>query len=202
MDPDIEYEVGYRKPPKAFQFQKGRSGNPSGRPRRVPGIAEVLWEIANQKVLVQGKNGPRRITKLKACGTQLANKGSAGDLKAAKDFIEMLAHFPLAGATEKDMEAMSSSAKAKLLELFKIRNDSLAEGAAERDQPSRQASATPHECDTSGESSEESGRRQPRFPSVSECHSPEPLDHRPALNSRSQPPPASPVPDGGGDPPP
>src|ERR1035441_455075 len=164
MADDMEYEVGYRKPPKAFQFQKGRSGNPIGRPRRVPGIAEVLWEIANQKVLVQGKNGPRRITKLKACGTQLANKGSAGDLKAAKDFIEMLAHFPLAGATEKDMEAMSSSAKAKLLALLKARNNSLAEDAAEPDQLSDRPNAIPHECDRSGESSEESGRRQPQLP--------------------------------------
>ena len=28
------YEVGYRKPPRHTQFQKGQSGNPGGRPRR------------------------------------------------------------------------------------------------------------------------------------------------------------------------
>jgi hypothetical protein len=28
------YEIGYRKPPKATQFRKGRSGNPRGRPKR------------------------------------------------------------------------------------------------------------------------------------------------------------------------
>src|ERR1035438_2187264 len=58
MAHDLEYEVGYRKPPKAFQFQKGRSGNSSGRPRKVPGIRELYWQVANQKVLVNGKNGP------------------------------------------------------------------------------------------------------------------------------------------------
>jgi Family of unknown function (DUF5681) len=196
---DMEYEVGYRKPPKAFQFQKGRSGNASGRPRKVLGIAEVFWKVANQKVLVHGKNGPRYMTKLEACATQLGNKGTAGDLKAVKDFIQMLAHFPLAGATQKDMEATASSAKAKLLALLEARDGSLAEDAAECDQPSGQANAIPHECDISRESSEKSGRRHPQFPSVGEHYSAGPLDHRPALNSTSQPPPASPVPPGGRD---
>jgi len=28
-----DYEVGYRKPPDAFRYKKGGSGNPKGRPR-------------------------------------------------------------------------------------------------------------------------------------------------------------------------
>ena len=38
------YEVGYRKPPRHSQFQKGQSGNPGGRPRRSP--ARRLEELA------------------------------------------------------------------------------------------------------------------------------------------------------------
>lgn len=201
MAHEIGYEVGYRKPPTAFQFQKGRSGNPGGRPRNVPGIPELLWEIANQKVLILGKNGSKYITILKAILTQVANKGATGDLKAAKLLVEMLARFP-ASMKRENMEVMASSAKAKLLELFKARNNSLAEDAAEPDQLSDRPNAIPHECDIRGESSEESGRRQPQFPSVGERHSPGPLDDRPALNSTSQPPPASPVPDRGGESPP
>ena len=189
MDHDLEHEVGYGKPPKASRFQKGRSGNPSGRPRKVPGIAEVLWKVARQKVLVQGKNGPKYITKLEACATQLGNKGSIGDLKACKEFIAMLAQFPLVGASQKDMEATASSARAKLLALLEARNDSAAEGAAEGDSLSG---------DRSGKSSEEPERTQPQFRTVAERDSAGLRDHRPALHSASQPS-TSPVPPGGGD---
>jgi hypothetical protein len=108
--------------------------------------------------------------------------------------MQMLAQVPRAGATQKDMEATASSGKAKLLALVEARYDSFAEGAAERDQPS--------ECDRSGESNEESGRRQPQFPSGGKHDSSGPLDHRPALNSASHLPPALPVPDADEDLPP
>ena len=37
-----DYKVGYRKPPTKSKFQKGKSGNPSGRPKRTYGCEEPL----------------------------------------------------------------------------------------------------------------------------------------------------------------
>jgi Family of unknown function (DUF5681) len=197
MAHDTEYEVGYKKPPKASQFQKGRSGNPSGRSRKDPGIPGLIAKIAKQKVLVNGKNGPKYMTKLEAIFTQLANKGTIGDLKAGKLFIEMLTRFS-EGIKREDMEAMASSAKAKLLALVEARDDSSAEGAAERDQPPGQANAILHECARTEDLVRRPVEGDGDFGLLGENRSARPTD----MNSTSHLPPASPVPDAGGDSPP
>jgi Family of unknown function (DUF5681) len=94
MSQDNEYKVGYRKPPKESQFQKGKSGNSSGRPKRDPGIAAVFRKVSKQKVTVNGRSGQQFITKLEASMTQLANKAASGDLKALKILLEMASRFP------------------------------------------------------------------------------------------------------------
>ena len=114
MAKDTENQVGYKTPPKSSQFQKGRSGNPSGRPRKAPGIPELLGKVSKQKVLTNGKNGSKYMTKLEASLTQLANKAASGDLKAAKTFTELLIRFPEL-AKQENMKAMETSVREKLL---------------------------------------------------------------------------------------
>jgi Family of unknown function (DUF5681) len=89
-----EDEVGYGKPPKATRFEKGKSGNPRGRPRQNPGIAELFRKVSKQVVQANGPNGRRRMTKLEASITQLMNKATAGDLKAMKVLLQMATRFP------------------------------------------------------------------------------------------------------------
>jgi hypothetical protein len=94
MAADFEREFGYKKPPRASQFRKGQSGNPRGRPRSAPGIAEVFRKVSKQVVQTNGKNGPQRMTKLEASVTQLMNKATSGDLKALKVFMQMGSRYP------------------------------------------------------------------------------------------------------------
>jgi hypothetical protein len=139
MAHDMENEMGYKKPPKAFRFQKGQSGNPSGRPRKARGIPEMLGRVAEQKVLTNGKNGPQWMTKIEASLTQLINQAASGNLKAIYLLAKMMTSFPeTVKAT--DVKDKVTSAKAKLLKLLETRYGSFAEGAAEPDQPSDQQS--------------------------------------------------------------
>lgn len=95
MANDFENEVGYQKPPKTTQFLKGRSGNPSGRPRKNPGIAEVFRKVSKEVVSTTGQHGERRsMTKMEATVTQLVNKAATGDLKAMKVLFQIASRYP------------------------------------------------------------------------------------------------------------
>jgi hypothetical protein len=94
MADNRELEVGYKNPPKATQFQKGRSGNPSGRRRADPSIPAVFRRVAKQTVRTNGQNGAHKMTKLEASITQLVNKAAIGDLRATKVLIQMASRFP------------------------------------------------------------------------------------------------------------
>jgi len=94
MPEDDEYDVGYGKPPKGSQFQKGKSGNSSGRPKQDPGMAAVFRKVSKQKVTANGPKGPQSMTKLEASVTQLVNKAASGDLKAMKVLLLMASRFP------------------------------------------------------------------------------------------------------------
>lgn len=84
-----DYEVGFGKPPKHTQFEKGRSGNPKGRPKGSKNIPMLVREIFDEKVLVNGPWGQRWVTKLEAGITQLANKAATGNLKAINQAIQL-----------------------------------------------------------------------------------------------------------------
>lgn len=94
MSEDNEYNVGYGRPPKGSQFQKGTSGNSSGRPKQDPGIAAVFRKVSKQKVIANGPNGQQSISKLEASVTQLVNKAASGDLKAMKVLFQTASRFP------------------------------------------------------------------------------------------------------------
>ena len=85
-----DYVVGYGKPPLHSRFQKGRSGNPKGRPRGRKNMSTLLSDALNGSVIVVENGRRKKITKREAIVTQLVNKSASADLKATQMVLAML----------------------------------------------------------------------------------------------------------------
>lgn len=84
------YAVGYGRPPKHAQFQKGQSGNPQGRPKGSLNVATLLDRELNRRVTIKENGQTRTITKLEAALKQLVNKAASGDAKTIQFLVTIL----------------------------------------------------------------------------------------------------------------
>src|SRR3954451_12887874 len=76
-------DVGYGRPPKASRFQKGKSGNPKGRPRNRH--RDMPYDtLLGQMVTVREDGKERRVTAAEAFILQLTKKGLEGDSASAR----------------------------------------------------------------------------------------------------------------------
>jgi hypothetical protein len=116
-DSKKSYEVGYRKPPIATRFQKGTSGNPSGRPKKHaqpldPGT--VLQSIDNEEIVVIDNGKRKRMTKAEIGFRQLFTKATRGDLTAARLIVGMAAkYFAPEARGDPECEFMSDTEAAR-----------------------------------------------------------------------------------------
>ena len=85
-----DYSVGYGKPPLHTRFQKGRSGNPKGRPRGKKNMSTLLSAALHAWIIVVENGRRKKITKREAILTQLVNKSASADLKATQIVLAML----------------------------------------------------------------------------------------------------------------
>ena len=89
-EPAADYAVGYRKPPRHAGFQKGRSGNPKGRPKGSKNLATLVNQALDEKVMVTEDGRRRRVTKREQVITQLVNKSASADLRAIKQLTDIV----------------------------------------------------------------------------------------------------------------
>lgn len=89
-DEGRDYDVGYGKPPQHSRWQKGQSGNPSGRPKGARGLKTDLNAelVSHMEIQINGKriSGTKQRLMLKT----LSARAAAGDVRAIKTMIDLV----------------------------------------------------------------------------------------------------------------
>lgn len=100
------YEIGYGKPPKTKQFQKGHSGNRSGRPKGSKNFHTLLNEVLSQTMVVTENGKTVKLSKKTAIILHTVNKAVKGDMKATS---LLLPHILNSDLKEEDQQKLMSS---------------------------------------------------------------------------------------------
>lgn len=88
--PHADEAVGYGQPPKQTLFQKGRPGNPRGRPKGAPNLATALARTLNEPVVITEQGRQKTITKFEAAIKQLVDKAASGEGRAIAQLLVLV----------------------------------------------------------------------------------------------------------------
>jgi hypothetical protein len=114
-------KAGPKRPPKAYQFKPGQSGNPRGRPKGTRNLGTDLADILGRRVSVREDGKERRISRQEALLLSLYNKALHGDVRAATAIINMLSKLALASTEPPEAASLSESDERILADFLRRR---------------------------------------------------------------------------------
>lgn len=120
-----EEGVGYGRPPKHSQFQKGKSGNASGRPKGAVSLKTDLESELGEMVEVTENGRPLKLTKQRLLVKKTIHKAHSGDVRSSALIFSLIermlgldgpaaANAPLSAEDQEVLEALKAGIKAQL----------------------------------------------------------------------------------------
>ena len=92
---DENEKVGYKRPPKAHQFKKGRSGNPRGRRKGSKSFETLVREELSKKVQVKTNGKVKSLSVAQALLMRTLREGISGSRRAADQGIRLMEKYGL-----------------------------------------------------------------------------------------------------------
>ena len=86
-----EFEVGYKKPPKAPRFKPGVSGNPRGRGSKTLNLKTDLQQELAERIPIREGDRSLRVSKQRALLKAMLAKALKGDVRAANVVLQLIA---------------------------------------------------------------------------------------------------------------
>jgi hypothetical protein len=116
----VPYNVGYGKPPKKHQFQKGKSGNPKGRPKPKPLLDfqdKLIAELKSPMTIIEhGKK--KKVTKLEALIKSIIARALQSEKTATKLLVGLVEQIPKNGFADDEIVGVITKSSLGALEKF------------------------------------------------------------------------------------
>jgi hypothetical protein len=84
-------QVGYRKPPRAYTWTPGQSGNPKGRRKGAKNESTVIREVLTRKIEIRIGGHVRKTTVLEAIILKMVEDSLKGNTKSAAFLLNRFA---------------------------------------------------------------------------------------------------------------
>jgi hypothetical protein len=114
--------VGYKRPPKNKQFEKGKSGNPKGRPKNTRNLKTDLAEELTSRISITVHGKATSVTKQKALVMALITRAIKGDMRAATVIFTLVKQLLEPDAQFDDAIMRPSPADREIVDAFLARH--------------------------------------------------------------------------------